>query len=120
MDVWVTYLNAINAHEAMNLAGSAVARELAREATRAPMANTGMEDTDVGSNITPMDSTWVRVFALSLSTFVQDVACLKTLGRPIRQQEVEIDSDDMTIDDLSGFKEIEILEPRSLQVSALI
>jgi hypothetical protein len=43
-----------------------------------------MEDTDIESNITPTDSTWVRVFALSLSTFVQDVAGLKTPGRPVR------------------------------------
>jgi hypothetical protein len=111
MDIWVTYLNAINTHEAMNLARSAAARELAREATRADMAVTGMKDPDIGSNITPTDSTWVWVFALSLFTFVQDMAGLKTPGRPVRRQEVEIDSDDMTDNDISGFKEIEVLDP---------
>jgi hypothetical protein len=39
------------------------------------------------------------------------VAGLKTPGRPNRRQEVEIDLDDMTNNDISGFKEIEVLDP---------
>jgi hypothetical protein len=86
MDVWVTYLNAINAHEAMNLAG--------RLAARKPMAVTGLHEEDE-SIVTPTDSTWVQVFAPSLSTFVQDVAALKTPGRPIKRHVDTVDNDDM-------------------------
>jgi hypothetical protein len=63
MDVWAMYLNAINAHEAMNLAG-----QLAACKTMAVM-RLDKEDKSV---VTPSDSTWVQVFAPSLSTFVQD------------------------------------------------
>jgi hypothetical protein len=69
MDVWVTYINAINAHEAMNSAS--------RLAARKTMAVTGLNEENE-SVATPTDSTWVRVFAPSLSTFVRDVAALKT------------------------------------------
>jgi hypothetical protein len=69
MDVWVTYINAINVHEALNLAGSLAAKE----GTRQTFVVTGMEEEDVDSNITPTDSTWIRVFAPSLSTFVRDI-----------------------------------------------
>jgi hypothetical protein len=74
MDVWVTYLNAVNAQEEMNLARWAAAVE----ALRRPIAVTGMEEDEVESIVTPTDSTWVRVFAPSLSTFARDVAGLKT------------------------------------------
>jgi hypothetical protein len=91
MDVWVTYLNAINAHEAMNLAGQMAAKETAKR----PFAVTGMEEEDDDEgNVTPTDSTWTRVFALSLSTFIRDVAGLKTPGRPVRQR---IGSDNMDV-----------------------
>jgi hypothetical protein len=61
MDVWVTYLNAINAHKAMNLAGQMAAKETAKRS----FAVTGMEEEDDDDgNVTPTDSTWVRVFAL--------------------------------------------------------
>jgi hypothetical protein len=62
MDVWVTYINAINEHEAMNEAGAATARK-----TRAV---TGMEEEDERENDdSPISSTWTRVFAPPLASF---------------------------------------------------
>jgi hypothetical protein len=107
MDVWVTYINAINAHEALNLAGSLAAKE----GTRQTFAVTGLEEEDVDSNITPTDSTWIRVFAPSLSTFVRDVTALKTPGRPVRQRIAAVDGDVMTDEDNWVFSEIEGLDP---------
>jgi hypothetical protein len=102
MDVWVTYLNAINTHEAMNLAG--------RESAKKPMAVTGMEE-DGGSGILPTDSTWVCVFAPSLSTFVRDMAGLKTLGRPNRRRVARVDSDHMTVEDPLDSANVKAIEP---------
>jgi hypothetical protein len=103
IDVWVTYLNAINTHEAMNLAPG-------REAAKRQMAVTGMEE-DGGSSVLPTDSSWVRVFAPSLSTFVRDVAGLKMLGRPNRQQVARVDSDGMTVEDPMDFANVKAIEP---------
>jgi hypothetical protein len=80
MTVWVTYLNVVNAHEEMNLAGWAATMEAARK----PFVVTGMEEEEVCSTMTPTNSTWVRVLAPSLSTFARDVAGIKTPGRPVR------------------------------------
>jgi hypothetical protein len=102
MDVWVTYLNAINAHEAMDLAG--------RLAARKSMAVTGLDEEDA-SVVTPTDSTWVRVFAPSLSTFVRDVAALKTPGRPVRRRVDPSDSDDMTDEDPWVMSGVEAIDP---------
>jgi hypothetical protein len=102
MDVWVSFLNVINAHEAMNLAG--------REATKKPMAVTGMEE-DGGSSVSPTDSTWACVFAPSLSTFLRDVAGLKTLGRPNRRRVAWVDSDNMTVIEPKPTTDLAALQP---------
>jgi hypothetical protein len=80
MDVWVTYINAINAHESLNRASQTAAKDA--------YAKTGLEEEDAESSRSPTDSTWVRVFAPSLSTFVRDVAGLKTPGRPLKRRSV--------------------------------
>jgi hypothetical protein len=106
MDVWVTYLNAINAHEAMNLAGL--------QAARKPMAVTGLHAGDESVE-TPTDSTWERVFAPSLSTFVRDVAALKTPGRPVKRRVDSAESDDMTDEDPWVISDVEAIAPEPSQ-----
>jgi hypothetical protein len=67
MDVWGTYINAINEHMAMNKAG----------------AVTGMEEEDKSEDAeSPVSSTWTRVLAPPLASFTRDAASMKTPGRP--------------------------------------
>jgi hypothetical protein len=65
------------------------------------------------SVVTPTDSTWVRVFAPLLSTFVQDVAALKTSGRPIKRH---VDAaDNMMDEDPWVMPNVEVIDPEPVQ-----
>jgi hypothetical protein len=54
----------------------------------------------------------LQAFSPSLSTFVWDVAGLKTPGRPIRGWDVEIHSNDMTDNNHSSLKDLEAFNPK--------
>jgi hypothetical protein len=109
IEVWVTYINAINEHEALNNAG-AVAAWRARVVT-------GLEEEGESKDSeSPSISTWTKVYAPPLDMLTRNAASMKTPGRPNHRVFSHPVGNDMnTEDDIWQLDDIEALVPDPLE-----
>jgi hypothetical protein len=112
INVWVTYINAINEHDALNNAGAAAAKR-ARVVTRLEAEG---ESKDSES---PPLSTWTKVYAPPLDTLTRDAASMKTPGCPNRRAISRPVGNDMnTEDDIWQLDDIKVLVPDPLELTS--